>query len=243
MKTLIISLLTVFMTTTLNSAVRIAKDSIETKDGKILVLGAIKHGSIMMTFEGKTIYIDPVSEYADYSALPKADVILITHEHDDHLDSKAVEALEKEGTKIVANQASVGILGKGTAMANGNRLSPVPWLKIEAVPAYNTTEDRQKFHPHNGRDNGYILTIGGSRIYVAGDAEFIPEMKSFKNIDVAFIPVNQPYTMTVVQAIEAAKAIQPKILYPYHYGETKIQELVTGLKSQKNIEVRVRNLQ
>lgn len=242
MKSLIISLVLM-----LNVAYAMAEkpfetDNFQTENGLQLGIGFIEHGSLIMSFDGKTMYIDPVSEYTDYSRLPKADIILITHEHDDHLDKKAIEAVEKSGTRIIANAASVKILGRGTQMKNGDELQPDKWLSIEAVPAYNTTAGHEQFHPHTGRDNGYVLTIGGKRIYIAGDTENIPELAKLKNIDIAFLPVNQPYTMTVAQAVDAAKVISPKILYPYHYGETKIDELANGLKSNEDIEVRIRNL-
>ena len=127
-------------------------------------------------------------------------------------------------------------------MKNGDSLTPVPWLKLEAVPAYNTTPDRVKYHPKN-RDNGYILTLGGNRIYIAGDTEDIPELKQLKAIDIAFLPVNQPYTMTVPQAVHAAKMFNPRILYPYHYSDTDIKQLEEGLKNTPEIEVRIRQLQ
>ena len=127
-------------------------------------------------------------------------------------------------------------------MKNGDILQITPEIKLEAVPAYNTTPGRDKFHP-KGRDNGYILTVGGTRIYIAGDTEDIPEMKQIKNIDIAFLPVNQPYTMIPEQAIQSAKIIQPHILYPYHYGDTDINKVKDGLKNEKEIEVRIRALQ
>lgn len=122
--------------------------------------------------------------------------------------------------------------GQRTSHENGDILQITPEIKLEAVPAYNTTPGRDKFHP-KGRDNGYILTVGGTRIYIAGDTEDIPEMKQIKNIDIAFLPVNQPYTMTPEQAIQSAKTIQPHILYPYHYGDTNINEVKDGLKTKK----------
>ena len=128
-------------------------------------------------------------------------------------------------------------------MKNGDKLKPASYIQIEAVPAYNTTAGREKFHP-KGRDNGFILTIGGLRIYIAGDTEDIPEMNQLKNIDIAFLPVNQPYTMTVDQAVKAAKIINPHILYPYHYGETNVKEIAPKLKSvAPKIEVRIRQMQ
>lgn len=216
-------------------------DKFITKDGGELVITFIKHGSLELTFNGHHIQVDPVSEYADYSVFPKADIILITHEHGDHLDPKAISALEKNGTLLITNEASSRILGKGTVMKNGDKLTPVDYMDIEAVPAYNTTPGHEKFHPRH-RDNGYILTLGGTRVYIAGDTEDIPELKELKDIDIAFLPVNQPYTMTVPQAIHAAKMFSPKVLYPYHYGDTKIEELKEGLKSS-TIDIRIRQMQ
>ena len=216
-------------------------DKFTTKDGGELVITFIKHGSLQLTFNGHLIQIDPVSEYADYTTFPKADIILITHEHGDHLDAKAISHLEKEGTILITNEAINKILGKGTVMKNGDQLTPVDYMAIEAVPAYNTTPGREKFHPRH-RDNGYVLTLGGTRIYIAGDTEDIPELKDRKDIDIAFLPVNQPYTMTVPQAIHAAEMFSPKVLYPYHYGDTKIEELKEGLKDS-SIDVRIRQMQ
>ena len=216
-------------------------DSFVTKDGKSLKITFIKHGSLMFEFDGKIIYVDPVSDYADYSTLPKADVILITHEHADHLDPKAIADVEKKDTRIVINASAREKLGKGDVMKNGDQIQVTPWLKVEAVPAYNTTPGREMYHPKD-RDNGYVLTLGGTRIYVAGDTEDIPELKRLKDIEIAFLPVNQPYTMTVAQADKAARMVNPKVLYPYHYGNTYVEELQKNLKDTK-IDVRIRQLQ
>ena len=167
--------------------------------------------------------------------------ILITHEHGDHLDPKAIQAVEKSDTEIIANENSQKKLGKGKVLKNGDTDTSISYMKIEAVPAYNTTPGRDKYHPRH-RDNGYILTFDGLRVYIAGDTEDIPEMKDLKDIDIAFLPVNQPYTMTVPQAAKAAKMFSPKILYPYHYGDTKIGELKDALKGN-GIDVRIRELQ
>lgn len=225
----------------LASAANFQSDSFRTKSGKELKITFIKHGSLMLAYDNHNIQIDPVSEYADYSAFPKADVILITHEHGDHLDLKAIQTLEKTGTQIIANENSQKLLGKGDIMKNGDVNKSIDYMTIEAVPAYNTTPGRDKYHPRH-RDNGYILTFDGLRVYIAGDTEDIPELKNLKDIDIAFLPVNQPYTMTVPQAANAAKMFSPKILYPYHYGETKIEELSEALKDS-GIEVRIRELQ
>ena len=212
----------------LASASNFASDSFKTKSGKELIITFIKHGSLMLTYD-------------NHSTFPKADIILITHEHGDHLDPKAIQAVEKSGTEIIANENSQKKLGKGKVLKNGDTDTSISYMKIEAVPAYNTTPGRDKYHPRH-RDNGYILTFDGLRVYIAGDTEDIPEMKDLKDIDIAFLPVNQPYTMTVPQAAKAAKMFSPKILYPYHYGDTKIGKLKDALKGS-GIDVRIRELQ
>lgn len=217
-------------------------DSFTTKNGKNLNITFFKHASLLLDYAGKKIFVDPVSEYADYTRQPKADFILITHEHHDHFDPKAIAALETEETSIVTNPACQKMLGKGKAMKNGEAILLAPDIWIEAMPAYNTTPGREVYHP-KGRDNGYILTLGGTRIYIAGDTEDIPEMEQIKDIDIAFLPVNQPYTMTPAQAIRTAKIIRPHILYPYHYGDTDINQVKDGLKDEPEIEVRIRALQ
>lgn len=225
----------------LASASNFASDSFKTKSGKELTITFIKHGSLMLTYDNHSIQVDPVSEYADYTTFPKADIILITHEHGDHLDPKAIQAVEKNSTEIIANENSQKKLGKGKVLKNGDTDTSISYMKIEAVPAYNTTPGRDKYHSRH-RDNGYILTFDGLRVYIAGDTENIPEMKDLKDIDIAFLPINQPYTMTVPQAAKAARMFSPKILYPYHYGDTKIGELKDALKGS-GIDVRIRELQ
>ncbi|MCI1682106.1 MAG: MBL fold metallo-hydrolase [Bacteroides sp.] len=217
-------------------------DTFKTRDGKTLEITFIKHGSLILGYDGKNIYVDPVSLYADYSKLPKADVILITHEHADHLDPKAVAEVEKKGTRIFISESAQKKLGKGQVVKNGDELQPLSWMHIKAVPAYNLTPDRTMFHP-KGRDNGYLLTLGGTRIYIAGDTEDIPEMSYLGKVDIAFIPVNQPYTMTIKQAVHAAEMIKPHVLYPYHYGDTDIKQYPEKLKAYPDIEVRIRQMQ
>lgn len=241
MKFKILALLAVLLSINTVFAASFEQDTIKAKNGKEVIITFIKHGSLMLTYEGKHIQIDPVSDYADYTQFPKADVIIVTHEHGDHLDAKAIKNLEKTGTILITNKSSHAILGKGIIMANGDKAKPVEYMTLEAVPAYNITPGREQLHPRH-RDNGFIITLGGTRIYVAGDTEDIPEMKDLKNIDVAFLPVNQPYTMTVDQALNATKMFSPKILYPYHYGNTEIDELALKLKGSKT-EVRIRQMQ
>jgi L-ascorbate metabolism protein UlaG (beta-lactamase superfamily) len=210
-------------------------DIFKTKNGKEIKITFIKHASLNIDFDGVNVVIDPVSEYADYTKFPKANYIFVTHEHFDHCDKKAVADVSNNKTEIIANQSARNILGSGRVVKNGDKLE-LGNLKIEVVPAYNTTKT---FHP-KGRDNGYIFEYDSFRIYIAGDTENIDEMKTFKNIDIAFIPVNQPYTMTLEQAKDAINNLQAKIVYPYHYGETNVKTLI-GIAEKVN--VRIRNMQ
>jgi L-ascorbate metabolism protein UlaG (beta-lactamase superfamily) len=217
-------------------------DTIETSAGslKITFLG---HASLIFTFGGKVIYVDPVSQFADYSTLPKADLILITHEHSDHLDLKALEVLRTGKTLLVLTEACAGKVAGGIVMKNGETKT-VAGLSIEAVPAYNLVHMRSEgvpFHP-KGVGNGYIITFGDKKVYVAGDTENIPEMKKLHGIDIAFLPMNLPYTMTPEMVADAAKGFKPKILYPYHYGETDTAKIVDLLKDTQGIEVRIRKM-
>ena len=218
---------------------KIEKDVFSTPSGDLSIY-FIGHGSLMFEFSGKTVHVDPWSRLADYGSLPKADLILITHHHPDHLDSGAVAAVSNDGTRIMLTGAAYEILKKGTVMKNGDTVT-VEGIRIQAVPAYNTTAGRDQFHP-KGRDNGYIITVAGKRIYIAGDTENIPEMATFKNIDIAFLPMNQPYTMLPEQVADAVKMIHPRILYPYHYGDTDVSKLEKLLSGIKDVEVRVRQL-
>jgi len=216
-------------------------DVIQTTEGD-LEITFIGHGTLMFSFGGKVIHVDPWTHLADYSKLPKADLILITHEHRDHLDLQAIEVLKKETTAIVANPAAGAQVAGSQVMKNGD-VKEVQGIKIEAVPAYNIMHMRspgQAYHP-KGVGNGYLLTFGDKRVYVAGDTENTPEMKSLRDIDCAFLPMNLPYTMTPEMVADAARAMQPKILYPYHFGETDTSVLVELLKDS-GIDVRVRRM-
>ena len=218
-------------------------DSFTTKSGKAVKFHALVHSSIRIEYDGKEIEIDPVTKLGektiDYTAMPKADYIFITHEHFDHLDTAAIKLLTGENTKLVTNQRCAEILGYGTVMANGDVLQLADDIAVEAVPAYNTTEGHLQFHP-KGRDNGFILTLDGLRIYIAGDTEDIPEMAEIKDIDIAFLPCNQPYTMTVEQLLNAARMVKPKVLFPYHYGQTDVSGIPSQLETD-GIEVRIRH--
>jgi L-ascorbate metabolism protein UlaG (beta-lactamase superfamily) len=215
------------------------EDTIKTETGdlKITFLG---HASLAFAYQGKVLYVDPVGNPSgtpvDYAKMPKADIILVTHEHFDHLDPKAISTLRKEQTRIILTKACADKVSGGTVMKNGDTLT-VQGIKIEAVPAYNIV---QKFHP-KGVGNGYLLNFDKTRVYVAGDTENTPEMKQRKDINIAFLPMNLPYTMTPEMVADAAQAFQPGILYPYHYGQTDMNRLIDLLKDAR-IEVRVRKM-
>ena len=218
-------------------------DEFTTKSGKAVKFHALVHASIRIEFDGREIEIDPVTKLGnktiDYTAMPKADYLFVTHEHGDHFDKEAIKLLTADNTLLITNKRCADMLGYGKMMQNGDKLQLAENIVIEAVPAYNISEGRTQFHP-KGRDNGYILTIDGLRIYIAGDTEDIPEMKDIKDIDIAFLPCNQPYTMTPDQLINAAKIIKPKVVFPYHYGQTDVSSLPSQLK-EFGIDVRIRH--
>ncbi len=238
-------------------------DVFKTKSGKTVTFHALVHASIRIEYDGKEIQIDPVAKLGnkviDYSAMPKADYLLVTHEHGDHFNPEAIKTLMDEKTLFITNQRCADMYGSGTVMVNGQCLmvngessmvngessmvngqcSMVNDIKVEAVPAYNYTEGHTQFHP-KGRDNGYILTLDGLRIYIAGDTEDIPEMADIKDIDIAFLPCNQPYTMTPDQLVKAARTIKPKVLFPYHYGQTDLSGIPGQLQGD-GIDVRIRH--
>ncbi|MBR6276482.1 MAG: MBL fold metallo-hydrolase [Prevotella sp.] len=218
-------------------------DVFTTKSGKTVTFHALVHASIRIQYDGQEIQIDPVrklgNKVIDYAAMPKADYIFVTHEHGDHFDKEAIKLLANKSTQLVMNKRCEEMYdGKCAVLQNGQKAT-LGAIKVEAVPAYNTTEGHTQFHP-KGRDNGYILTIDGLRIYIAGDTEDIPEMQDIKDIDIAFLPCNQPYTMTPAQLVKAARTIKPKVLFPYHYGQTDVSGLPEQLKGD-GIDVRIRH--
>ena len=207
-------------------------------DLEITFLG---HGTLMLHCGGKVYHIDPFSHVADYAQLPKADVILITHEHFDHLDVEALAHIRSDDTLVILTESCMSNLEGGVVMGNGD-VRTFDRVTFEAVPAYNivhTREDGNPFHP-KGVGNGYVLTFGDLRLYVAGDTENTPEMKQLQDIDIAFLPMNVPYTMTPEMVADAARAFRPAILYPYHFSDTDTSQLVELLIDEKDIEVRIR---
>jgi L-ascorbate metabolism protein UlaG (beta-lactamase superfamily) len=217
-------------------------DVIKTSAGDLKIT-FIGHGTLMFAFGGMVIHVDPYGQLADYAKLPKADIILITHDHGDHFDPQALGLLRTKKTVVILTNALAKRAEGGIVMNHGDVRS-IEGLKIEATAAYNIVHKRgdgTPFHP-KGAGNGYVITFGDKKIYVAGDTENIPEMRVLKDIDVAFLPMNLPYTMTPEMVADVATAFKPRILYPYHYGDTDPSRLVELLKDSKEIEVRIRKM-
>jgi len=213
-----------------------------TANGRNIELWFIGHGSLMLKFEDYVVHIDPVTEEGNYGLMPKADLILITHQHYDHLSVEAIKLIKKKDTKVICNPLSLEKVPAATAMKNGTLEKAGP-LTIEAVAAYNIEHQvapGKPFHP-KGEGNGYIITFEDKRIYIAGDTENIPEMAGLKNINVAFLPMNLPYTMSPEMAADAVSMINPEIVYPYHYGSTDARLLIPLVEGKKT-EVRIREL-
>lgn len=215
-------------------------DSIQTAEGKIEIT-PVAHGSLMLEFQGKVIHVDPWGR-GDYTGLPRADLILITDIHGDHLDPAQVQKLKKSGTRIVAPQAVARTVTEAVVLHNGQK-KVVSGLEIEAVPMYNHKRGPSpgKLYHDKGRGNGYVLTLGGKRVYVSGDTACIPEMKSLAGIDIAFVTMNLPYTMPPEEAAECVAAFKPKIVYPYHYRGSDLSVFTRALETHPDIEVRLRD--
>jgi L-ascorbate metabolism protein UlaG (beta-lactamase superfamily) len=180
----------------------------------------VSHASFVMETPVGTIYVDPVGEPSVYSDFPEADIVLITHQHGDHYKPETLAELVGENTQIISNPAVYEMMpedlkAKASQIANGKSAS-YESLSIDAIPAYNTTEERLNFHPQ-GRDNGYVLGFDGFRVYISGDTEDIPEMRALENIDLAFVCMNLPFTMPAEAAASAVAEFKPTYVYPYHY--------------------------
>jgi L-ascorbate metabolism protein UlaG (beta-lactamase superfamily) len=206
-----------------------------------LIITMLGHGSLMFQHSGRVIYVDPYSQVADFSQFPPADIIFITHEHEDHFDLQAIASVRKQGTIIVLTERCALKLPEGPIMKNGDEQN-FNGLRVRAVPAYNIIHHRESGLPyhHKGFGNGYVLDFGGLVVYVAGDTENIPEMVELDGkVDVAFLPMNLPYTMTPEMVADAVKSFNPRIVYPYHYGSTETHLLV-DLLAGSGVDVRIR---
>jgi L-ascorbate metabolism protein UlaG (beta-lactamase superfamily) len=215
-------------------------DHIATDRGD-LVIHPIDHATFAMAWDGHTIYVDPVGGAESFADMPDPDLILVTDIHGDHLDADTLAAVVGPDTEIVAPQAVIDQLPAdlqvaSRTLANGEQATLLD-VGIEAIPMYNLTEDRLGFH-EPGRGNGYVLTMGGQRVYISGDTEDIPEMRALEDIDVAFVCFNLPYTMTEEQAASAVLEFAPRIVYPYHYQGSDFDEFAALVGENADIEVR-----
>jgi L-ascorbate metabolism protein UlaG (beta-lactamase superfamily) len=227
-----------------------ADDRIATVQGD-LVVHPVYHATLVLQWAGKTVYVDPVGGAKRLAGLPKPDLVLVTHIHGDHLDTATLEELVSGGARVriiapkaVAERLPQGALTESVTVAVEGKKVEVGGIAVEAVPAYNVTPERQKFHP-KGRGVGYLLYLGGKTVYVAGDTEGTPEMRRLTGVDVAFLPMNLPYTMSVEQAAEAIRQFKPKIVYPYHFRNSDgtladLEKLQRLLGADSGVEIRVR---
>lgn len=222
----------------------LAQDVVKTEKGD-LTITPIEHATFVMKWEGKTIFVDPTKGGEAFREFGKPDLILITDIHGDHFDPKTLAAVRSPGALVVVPRAVAEKMGAdkegAKILANGEKTA-LGEISIEAVPMYNLTSERKNFHT-KGRGNGYVVTLGGKRIYISGDTEDIPEMRSLRDIDVAFVCMNLPYTMDVDHAADAVLAFKPRIVYPYHYRGKEMSD-VEKFKSlvaskEKSIEVRL----
>ena len=217
-------------------------DRIPTSQGE-LAITFIGHASLMFEYRGRIIHLDPWSPMGDYAALPDADLVLLTHEHIDHLDPAAIEAVSTPETVLVYTESCSGLYDSGNIMRNGDTMH-LFGITIEAVPAYNIHRKRTDgslFHP-KGVSNGYIITFGNLRVYCAAETEIIPELSYVHDIDIAFFSMNMPYNMTPEDVAEAARIVKPRILYPIHFSDSDVGRVADLLRSEPWIEVRIRDM-
>ncbi|MBU1045274.1 MAG: MBL fold metallo-hydrolase [Candidatus Omnitrophica bacterium] len=212
--------------------------SLQAQEQKINYI-PINHASFILQSAELNIYVDPVGDLEQYRSFRAADIILITHNHHDHLDTKIVEAVKKDGALIIGSEDVINELGFGFVIKNGES-QHLGDIIVQSIPMYNLTKDRLKFHP-KGKGNGYVITLQGKRIYISGDTEDIPEMRQLKNIDYAFVCMNLPYTMSVEQAASAVLDFKPKVVIPYHYrgpdGFSDIVKFKKLVSQEKSISV------
>ncbi len=244
-----ISLLLAFLTLSIGAhAQRPEADQFDTQMGDISIQPVL-HGTLVIQFDGKTIYVDPFGGAKAFEGLKGPDLILITDIHGDHLDEKTLEALNTDRVPIVAPQAVKDQMSdkfkKSVTVVNNGETSNDLGFSIEAIPMYNLPESPDEKHV-KGRGNGYVLTLGGKRVYISGDTEDIPEMRALEGIDIAFVCMNLPYTMDINQAASAVLEFEPAVVYPYHYrgrpdmSDTKAFKALVD-QGSKDIEVRLRN--
>jgi L-ascorbate metabolism protein UlaG (beta-lactamase superfamily) len=213
-----------------------AKDDVEQTNMGPLTIRPLIHAAVLLQFRDKNYYIDPYGNVA-WGTLPKADLVLVTHEHGDHSAPAVVEQIRKDTTRIITNERAASRHPGATVMKNGDKIDLLE-VTVEAVPSYNIVKTN---HP-KGRDNGYVITFGDRRVYVPGDTEATPEMKALEKIDIAFLPIDGQFTMPPSEAADAARAFKPRILYPYHQNASNPEVVKTLLADVPEVEVRVRKL-
>jgi len=221
-------------------------DTIPAPEGGAVTVVPIEHATLALLWNEKTIYVDPVGGATPFRELPPPDIILVTDVHGDHMDGATIRAVAVEGTSLVVpaavSQSLAGNIGKATEviLANGET-KDVEGIPILGVPMYNLTPDRLRYHA-KGRGNGYVIDLGGARVYVSGDTEDIPEMRALTGISAAFLCMNLPFTMTPAQAASAVLEFRPEIVYPYHYSGQRPEDFQTLVEAgSKEIEVRIRD--
>jgi L-ascorbate metabolism protein UlaG (beta-lactamase superfamily) len=218
-----------------------AAELVPAQGGEIKIF-PVNHATLVLGWNNQSLYVDPVGSAQAFQGLPAPGLILITHLHGDHLSADTLKALSKPNTKLIApptvvEQLPANLKDQATVLTNGQMME-VSGIRIEAVPAYNLTSQRLNFHP-KGRDNGYVLTLGGKRVYLSGDTEDTPEMLSLKNIDLAFLCMNLPYTMTVDQAARAVRSFKPGTVYPYHCRGSDLEQFKKLVGTDAGVKVRV----
>ncbi len=218
------------------------QDTIETSNGP-LVITFVGHASLVFAWNGEVIHIDPSSREANYYQLPQATMIFVTHHHGDHCDPASLKAITTDKTKTFMSSRAHEKWNQGMVLRPGQTVT-VKGIEITTLPAYNIEHKRDDGTPYHvkGECNSYILNLGGTRIFIGGDTENTPEMKALTNIDIAFLPMNLPYTMTPEMVADAAKAFKPKILYVYHYGKSDTNHLRELMADEKAVEVRIKRM-
>ena len=218
------------------------KDTIETDNGP-LIITFVGHASLILEWKGETIHIDPSSREANYYKLPKATMIFITHHHGDHCDPASLKAISQEKTKTFMSSQAHEKWNQGMVLRPGQSVT-VKGIAIETLPAYNIEHKRDDDTPYHvfGEGNSYVITLGEKRIFIGGDTENTPEMKALRNIDIAFLPMNLPYTMTPEMVADAAKGFKPKILYVYHYGKSDLNHLRELMADEKDVDLRIKRM-
>jgi L-ascorbate metabolism protein UlaG (beta-lactamase superfamily) len=211
--------------------------------GGDLIVHPVNHASFVMSWSNEVFYVDPVGGPERYEGLPPPSLILITDIHGDHLDVDTVRAISTEDTLYIVPEAVADMLPpelrkRTKVLGSEGAAYALLGVGVKTVPMYNTTEQRLRYHP-KGRGNGYIMTFGPARVYIAGDTECTPEIRNLSDIDVAFVPMNLPYTMSVEEAAQCVLQFQPGVVYPYHYRGSDVDEFRRSVESQSDVDVRI----